>query len=161
MTINEAMQEVLEVAKQPRRVPAGATAVEEKGGGELLELFGKNAVRARVAHESLIPAQETVCRWVWDKMVRHWKPFEAFEVGFLYDYNVDHELALWVRMALVFEKFAQRHPSANKREIVGSLCHLSIGLPPILLTPKRAKELTDLWHNKSMDEGELFSESAG
>lgn len=150
MKIEEAMTSVLEVARDPRRVPVGAIAIEEKGGLELLELFEKNAVRAQVAHESLTPAQETVCRWVWDTMARHWKSFEAFEAGFLYDYNVDHELALWVRMALVFEQFTKRHPSANKREIVDSLCHLSIGLPPIMLTPKRAKELTDLWHHKGM-----------
>jgi hypothetical protein len=150
MNIDEAMNEVLVAAKGPRRVPAGATSVKEVGGVELLELFENQQLQACVAHESLTKAQETVCRWVWDTMTRHWKPFETFEAGFLYDFNIDHELALWVRMALVFEKFMQLHRSANKREIVDSLCHLSIGLPPILLSGKRARELTDLWHGKGI-----------
>jgi hypothetical protein len=151
MDINEAMSELWEVAKGPRRVPPDATAVEEVGGVELLELFEKDALCGVVARDSLTPAQETVCRWVWGRMARHLKPFEAFEAGFLYDYNVDHELTLWVRMTFVFEAFLRRHPSANKRVIVEALCSLSIGLPPIMLTPKRATELIDLWHGKSVD----------
>jgi hypothetical protein len=151
MDINEAMEEVWKVAKGPRQVPPDATAVEEVGGVELMELFEKDAPRARIARDSLTLAQETVCRWVWGRMARHLKPFEPFEAGFLYDYNVDHELTLWVRMTFVFEEFLKLHPSANKRETVEALCQLSCGFPPVSLKPKRAKELADLWRGKAMD----------
>jgi hypothetical protein len=152
MTLDEAMTEVWEVAKTPRRIPPDASVIE-MGGVELVDFMANHPVHAQVAHENLSPAQETVCRWVWDTMARHLKAFEPFEAGFLYDYNVDHELTVWVRMALVFEEFCKRHPSADKRQVVESLCHLSCGLPPIMLTRKRAKELIDLWNGKGMDDG--------
>jgi len=149
MTIDEAMEEVLDVAKGPRRTPACETWVE-KSGVELVGLLEEGQIHRRVHHEALTPAQETVCRWVWNRMARHFKPFEAFETGFLYDYNIDHELALWVRMLFVFEKFTKRHPSARKEDVVLALCHLSCGLPPVMLKAKQAKKLTNLWQGKGM-----------
>ncbi len=151
MTLYEALEEVREAAKEPRRVPAGETWVE-RGGVELLKFLGDHPVRNQVAHENLTPAQETVCRWVWDTMARHWKSFEAFEAGFLYDYHVDHELALWVRMASVFEQFSERHPSANKRETVEALCHVASGILPVMLGPKRAKEARRTVERRGADE---------
>ena len=65
----------------------------------------------RIWHESLTPAQEAVCRWVWETCAQHYEPWEQFEVGFLYDFNISHELAVWVRIALVFVEFVKRHPS--------------------------------------------------
>jgi hypothetical protein len=74
------------------------------------DAIGTGGLKARVWHESLTPAQEMVCRWVWDKCGRHDEPWEQFEVGFLYDYNISHELADWVRIAMVFTEFVERHP---------------------------------------------------
>ena len=39
--------------------------------------------------------------------------------------NISHELAVWVRIAMVFQEFVQRHPSVNKRQVIGELCRLS------------------------------------
>ncbi len=57
----------------------------------------------------------------------HYEPWEQFEVGFLYDYNISHELAIWVRIAMVFKEFVKRHSSVNKRQLIGELCRLSAG----------------------------------
>ena len=82
---------------------------------------------------------------MWDKCAQHYEPWERFEVGFLYDYNISHELAVWVRIAMVFQEFVQRHPSVNKPQVIGELCRLSAGSRVAELTGGRAKELTELW----------------
>jgi hypothetical protein len=99
----------------------------------------------------LTPAQETVCRWIWETCAQHWEAWEKFEVGFLYDYNVDHELAMWVRIAHVFSEFLKRHPSVNKREVLGDLCRASAGAPMSGFKGSRAKELAELWKQGTPD----------
>ena len=86
-----------------------------------------------------------VCRWVWENCAQHYEPWEQFEVGFLYEYNTSHELAVWVRIALVFREFVKRHPSVDKRAVIGALCQLSAGGRVTQLAGSRAKELAELW----------------
>ena len=114
-------------------------------GEALIRATNSKQVKGRAWHESLTPTQETVCRWIWETCAQHWEAWEKFEVGFLYDYNVDHELAMWVRIAHVFSEFLKRHPSVNKREILGDLLQLSAGVSVKRLKNRRAKELADLW----------------
>ena len=140
MDFHEALQEVLDAASQPKRYPPGVTPVALSG-----DAIDTQELKARAWHESLTSAQEMVCRWVWDHCARHYEPWEQFEVGFLYDYNISHELAIWVRIAMVFQEFVQRHPSVNKRQVIGELCRLSAGSRVAELTGGRAKELTELW----------------
>ena len=87
---------------------------------------------------------------------KHYEPWEQFEVGFLYDYNISHELAIWVRIAMVFKEFVKRHPSVNKRQVIGELCRLSAGsriteFKGSRAKGSRAKELTDLWKQGPQD----------
>ena len=107
--------------------------------------IGNQDLKHKAWHESLTPAQEMVCRWVWDTCAQHYEPWEQFEVGFLYDYNTSHELAVWVRIASVFAEFLKRHPSVNKRQVIGDLCRLSAGSRVMVFKGSRAKELTELW----------------
>jgi hypothetical protein len=86
-----------------------------------------------------------VCRWMWDNCAQHFEPWEKFEAGFLFDYNNNHELAIWVRIASVFAKFLGRHPSVNKRQVIGELCRLAAGGRITAFKGSRAKELTELW----------------
>jgi hypothetical protein len=137
---HEALKEVLDAVKQPRQYPPGVTPVTLPG-----DAIDSQDMKAQVWHESLTPAQEMVCRWVWENCARHYEPWEKFEVGFLYDYNISHELAVWVRIASVFGEFHKRHPSVNKRQVIGELCRLSAGSRVTELRGKRAKELTELW----------------
>jgi hypothetical protein len=80
--------------------------------------------------------------------VQYHKPWEPFEVGFLYDYNIDHELASWVRIAHVFSEFLKHHPSVDKRAVIGELVGLSVGIPMRKLKGGRAKELKELWRER-------------
>jgi hypothetical protein len=57
---------------------------------------------------------EMVCRWIWETCTRHYQPWERFEAGFLQEYNINHELAVWIRIAIVFNEFLQRHPSISE-----------------------------------------------
>ena len=82
---------------------------------------------------------------MWENCAQHYEPWERFEVGFLYDYNTSHELAVWVRIAMVFKEFIKRHPSVNKPNVIGSLCRLSAGGRVTHLKGGRVKELTELW----------------
>ena len=41
---------------------------------------------------------------------QHYKPWEPFEFDFLCDYNVNHELATWARITIVFAEFLKLHP---------------------------------------------------
>ena len=66
-------------------------------------------------------------------------------MGFLCEYNMDHELAMWSRIALVFADFVKRHPSVDKRLVIGELVGLSVGIPARKLKGGRAKELQELW----------------
>jgi hypothetical protein len=138
--LHEALEEVLDAAKQPKEYPSGVTPVALSG-----DAIDTQELKARAWHESLTPAQETVCRWVWETCAQHYEPWEKFEVGFLYDYNTSHELAVWVRIALVFAEFLKRHSSVNKRQVIGELCRLSAGSRVAELKGRRAKELTELW----------------
>ena len=140
MEFAEALQEVLDAAKQPRQYPPGVTPIPLSGAA-----IDTEGLKGRVWHESLTPAQEMVCRWVWENCARHYEPWERFEVGFLYEYNTSHELAVWVRIAMVFKEFVGRHPSVNKRDVIGSLCRLSAGGRVTHLKGGRAKESTELW----------------
>ena len=140
MEFHEALKEVLETASQPRQYPPGTTPIALS-----CDAIDTQDLKARAWHESLTPAQEMVCRWVWDKCGQHDEPWERFEVGFLYDYNISHELAVWVRIAMVFAEFVERHPSVNKRQVIGELCRLSAGSQVKQLQGSRAKELTVLW----------------
>lgn len=82
---------------------------------------------------------------------KQYEPWEQFEVGFLYDYNVSHELAIWVRIAMVFKEFVKRHPSMSKRQVIGELCRLSAGGRVTEFKGSRAKELTELWQQGPQD----------
>ena len=106
MDLHEALEEVLYAVKQPKQSPPGMTPVPLSG-----DALDTKDLKARVWHESLTPAQETVCRWVWETCAQHNEPWEQFEVGFLYDYNISHELAVWVRIALVFAEFHAEIPA--------------------------------------------------
>jgi len=143
---HEALQEVLDAARQPKEHPPGMTPVALSG-----DAIGTMDLRARAWHESLTPAQEMVCRWVWESCAQHDEPWEQFEVGFLYDYNISHELAVWVRIALVFAEFLKQHPSVNKQQVIGELCRLSAGSRVTELKGNRAKELTELWKQGPQD----------
>ena len=140
MELHEALEEVLDAAKQPKEYPSGVTPVALSG-----DAIDTHGMKARAWHEALTPAQGTVCRWVWKTCAQHYEPWEKFEVGFLYDYNISHELAVWVRIASVFAEFLKRHPSVNKRQVIGELCRLSAGSRVPELRGSRAKELTELW----------------
>ena len=146
MELREALDEVLEAAKQPKQFPPGVTPQLLVG-----DAIDSADLKGRVWHESLTPAQEMVCRWVWETCAQHYQPWERFEVGFLYDYNTSHELAVWVRIAIVFGEFLERHPSANKRDVLGALCRLSAGASIRTLKGSRAKELTELWKQGVQD----------
>ena len=150
MDVTEALREVLDAAKQPKQFPCGAKPVALTGEA-LLRAAESHKVKGRAWHESLTPAQETVCRWIWETCAQHWEAWEKFEVGFLFDYNVDHELAMWVRIAHVFSEFLKRHPSVNKREVLGDLCRASAGAPMSGFKGARAKELTELWKQGTPD----------
>jgi hypothetical protein len=143
MDIHEALREVLAAAKQPRQYPPGVTPTALTG--KEFDKSLNSPMGARAWHESLTPAQETVCRWIWETAAQHYEPWEEFEVGFLYDCNIDHELVVWVRIAHVFSVFVKRHPSVNKREVLGDLCRLSAGAAVASLKAGRAKELMELW----------------
>jgi hypothetical protein len=143
MELDEALKEVLDAAKQPKQYPPGATPMALKGDD-----FRKKPVNVQAWHDSLTPAQETVCRWIWETCGQHYEPWEKFEVGFLFDYNVNHELAVWSRVAIVFDSFVKRHPSVNKRDVIYDLCRLSAGTSVKKMSGSRAKELTELWKAK-------------
>jgi len=139
----EALEEILETANQPRQYPPGMTPVALSADD-----IASQELKHRAWHESLTPAQETVCRWVWGTCAQHNEPWEQFEVGFLYDYNTSHELAVWVRIASVFAEFLERHPSVNKRDVIRDLCRLSAGSRATEFEGSRAKELTELWQQR-------------
>ena len=144
MKLADALKEVVDAAKQPRKHPPGTTLVPLSGDAvDLKDLEGT------AWHESLTPAQEMVCRWVWENCAQHYQPWEQFAVGFLYDYNNSHELAIWVRITLIFDEFIKRHPSVNKRVVIGGLCQLSTGSRVTHLAGSRAEELTELWKHGS------------
>jgi hypothetical protein len=144
MDLHEALKEVLDAAKQPKQFPSGAKRVP-LATEVLVTTVSTEQIKGRAWHESLTPAQKTVCRWIWETCVQYDKPWEAFEGGFLCEYNVNHELAVWARIAHVFSDFLKRHPSVNKREILGDLLQLSAGVSVKRLKNRRAKELADLW----------------
>ena len=148
MEFVEALQEVLDAASQPKQYPPGMTPVTLPSGA-----IGSQDLKARAWHDSLTPAQTMVCRWVWENCVQHYEPWEQFEVGFLYNYNTSHELAIWVRIAMVFKEFFKQHPSVNKQDVIGSLCRLSAGERVTQHRGGRANELTELW--KQGVDGEL------
>ena len=52
---------------------------------------------------------------------------------------------MWVRIAHVFSEFLKRHPSVDKRLVIGELCGLSAGIPIRKLKGGRAKALKELW----------------
>ena len=150
MKLQEALKEVLDAAKQPKQFPPGAKPVALTGDA-LVGVINTKQVKARAWHESLTPAQEIVCRWVWETCAQHYKPWEPFEFGFLCDYTVNHELDVWARIAIVFTEFLRIHPSANKRETIGDLCRLSAGTVAKSFKGSRAKELTELWKQGAKD----------
>jgi hypothetical protein len=76
---------------------------------------------------------------------RYHKPWEAFEVGFLYGYNVDHELAVWTRIALVFGEFLKRHPSVNKRN-TSEISHLQLSSQAACLWRRRVVDRVAAQH---------------
>ena len=117
----------------------------------LIGVADSQQVKSRAWHDSLTPAQETVCRWIWETCGQHYKPWEPFEFGFLCDYNVNHELATWARIAVVFADFLKLHPSVNKRETLGELVRLSAGVAIKKFKGSRAKELTELWKQGAKD----------
>lgn len=150
MDLDEAMSEVLDAAKQPKQAPPGVTPTPLSG-----DAFDKavrsHDLKSQAWHESLTPAQETVCRWIWETCGRHYEPWEPFEFGFLCDYNTNHELAVWVRIAHVFDAFVKRYRSVDKRVVLGELCRLSAGARLMTLKGGRARELKELWE-KGPDE---------
>jgi hypothetical protein len=64
---------------------------------------------------------------------------------------MNHELAVWVRIAYVFGEFLKRHPSVDKREVLGDLCRASAGAPMSSFKGSRAKELAELWKQGPKD----------
>ena len=144
MDIKEAFDEVFAAAKFPRRDPPEETTTELRGEAAL-EVMESPQLVVRAWHESLTPAQETVCRWIWEKCAKYNEPWERFEAGFLCECNVNHELVTWTRIALVFSDFVERHRSVDKQLVISELCYLSTGLPPRRLKSGQAKELTELW----------------
>lgn len=153
MDLQAALAEVLAAAKQPKQYPPGVTPTALTGDA-LNKALGSQEMKARAWHDALTPAQETVCRWIWETAAQHYEPWEKFEVGFLYDCNINHELAVWITIAKVFSVFVQRHPSVNKREVLGDLCRLSAGAAIASLKGGRAKELTELWKHGPEEDGE-------
>jgi hypothetical protein len=143
MEVIEALRAVLDAAKRPKQFPPGVTPTELSGDAFLQA----KALKAKAWHESLTLVQEMACRRVWETCGRHYEPWERFEFAFLCEYNIDHELAVWIRIAIVFQDFVKRHPSVKKRHVIGSLCGLSAGDPVTVLKERRARELTELWND--------------
>ena len=150
MDLTDALQEVLDAAKQPRQFPSGAKRAALAGEAFVSAVDPEQAERTamvRVADarpEDGLPLDLGSLR-------QHYKPWEPFELGFLCEYNVNHELAVWVRIVRIFAEFIKIHPSANKREIVDDLCQLSAGVSVKKLKGKRAKELAELWKQGAKD----------
>lgn len=147
MDLEEALNEVLTAAKLPKQHPTEATPTALVGEAAM-EASESGRYRVRAWHESLSPAQETVCRWIWETCAQHYEPWEKFECGFLCEYNVNHELATRARIALVFDEYLERHPSVDKRLVIGELCGLATGIPIRKLKGGRAKELKELWQER-------------
>lgn len=144
MDFEKAFDEVLAAAKLPKQFPPEATPTALVGEAAM-EAIDSGRCKGQAWHESLTPAQETVCRWIWEKCAKHYAPWEKFEFGFLCEYNTNHELAVWSRIALAFGEFVKRHPSVDKRLVIGELVGLSVGIPIRKLKGGRAKELKGLW----------------
>ncbi len=147
------MSEVLGAARQPRKHPPGVTP-KLLAGDAFARALDSGGLKGRVWHESLTPAQETVCRWIWETCGRHFEPWEQFEFGFLCEYNTSHELAVWVRIALVFEAFVERYRSVDKKVVIGELCRLSAGAEVLTLKGGRAKDLKRLWEQGPQEQDE-------
>ena len=150
MDLNGALRDVLDAAKRPKQFPPGVTP-RELAGDAFTEGVNSKNLKTQAWHESPSSAQEMVCRWVWETCGKHYEPWAHFEFGFLCEYNTDHELAVWIRIAIVFHEFVKRHPSVNKPHVVGALCGLSAGVGVTVLKGRQATELTDLWNNPSKD----------
>jgi hypothetical protein len=150
MDLAEALKEVLDAAKQPKQFPSGAKRAA-LAGEAFVSAIDSEQLKGQSWYESLTPAQKMVCRWIWETCAQHYKPWEPFELGFLCEYNNNHELAVWVRIARIFAEFIKIHPSANKREIVDDLLQLSAGVPVKRLKNRRAKELAELWKQGAKD----------
>jgi len=72
INVTEALKEVLDAAKQPKQFPSGAKPVALTGEA-LVRAINSKQVKGRAWHESLTPAQETVCRWIWETCAQHWE----------------------------------------------------------------------------------------
>jgi len=144
MEFQEALKEVLDAAEQPKQYPTGVTP-EELLGDAFDEAVRSKQLKGQAWHESLTPAQEMVCHWIWMTCGQYHEPWERFEFGFLCEYNTNHELAVWVRIALVFAEFVKHYRSVDKRLVIGELCRLSAGAQVMTLKGGRAKALTELW----------------
>ncbi|HVC93712.1 MAG TPA: hypothetical protein VND64_08480 [Pirellulales bacterium] len=144
MDFQEALKEVLDAAAQSKQYPSGAEP-KELSVDAFDEAVGSKGLMGRAWHESLTPAQEIVCRWIWETCGVYHESWEPFEFGFLCDYNTNHELAVWVRIAHVFVEFVKQYRSIDKGLVVGELCRLSAGAQVMTLKGGRAKALTELW----------------
>ena len=71
--------------------------------------------------------------------------FEQFELGFLKECNIDHEMSLFVKMVVVFRKFMSMHPSEDRAGVLHGLIQLSAKMRiTTLRSAGRIKELTAL-----------------
>jgi len=83
MDFQEALKEVLDAAGQPKQFPSGAEPTELSV--DAFDEAGPKELMGRAWHESLTPAQETVCRWIWETCGVYHQPWKPFEFGFLCD----------------------------------------------------------------------------
>ncbi len=135
MTFDEAFDEVMKAAEQPRIVPEGTRTLTEP------DLDDRQYRSGDMKHEELTEAQTIVAKWIWTHCGHYLGPYERWEAGFCQDLNVNHEIALWVKLMVIFHMFHKRHPSESPDNIINTLCSISAGFNRSVLSEKRTAEL--------------------
>lgn len=126
---------MIDEARQPKKNPPelnGGEFISMKGdqlqasaGGSMLAALDK--IKSHQWHDEMSEAQRQVAEFIWDKMGRHQQEREPFIAGFLKEYNMSHELVVWLRLTYIFEQFTARYRSEKKENVMAVLCGLSLG----------------------------------
>ena len=134
MNLNEALDEVVVAAKQPKQFPPGVTPLPSpchRFNEDNSETGSARVANARPG-DGLPLGVGNLCQ--------HYKAWEPFEAGFLFGLQRYHQSAMRAT-GHVFSEFLGRHRSLNKRELLASCADYRREIPKTL-KGTRARPMT-------------------
>lgn len=121
MNFDQALETVRLAAEQPKLEPTAEYAATRPHFQPANDPFSYVQW-----HDDLTEAQTIVIRWIWETCGQYLEVWETFEHSFLNNFNINHEVWTWAKVAYIAQTYLQARPNCDKKLAIMTIVGMTV-----------------------------------